>query len=147
MSISLSNIKKSSGVSRRGKRVGRGNSSGKGTYSGRGLKGQKARAGVSRLKLKRLGMKANLLKIAKNRGFKSPKPKNQVVSVVKINENFKDNEIVNIETLLEKKLVSKKDLPVKILGKERLIPKGLKFQKILLSASVKEQVEVAADKK
>jgi large subunit ribosomal protein L15 len=89
MAISLSNVKKSSGSKRKGKRVGRGNSSGKGTYSARGLKGQKSRAGVSRAKLKRLGMKKNLLKIPKVRGFKSLQGKNQVVSVEKINKNFK----------------------------------------------------------
>ena len=108
MAISLHNIKRSSGSSRPGKRLGRGDSSGKGTYSGRGLKGQKSRSGVSRTKLKRLGMKSVLLKTPKSRGFKSLSPKNQVVSVVKINENFKDNEVVNAETLLAKKLIRNK---------------------------------------
>lgn len=141
MAISLSNVKKSSGISRPGKRVGRGNSSGKGTYSGRGLKGQKSRAGVSRFKLKRLGMKKNLLKIPKSRGFQALSPKNQVVSVLKINENFKDNEVVNAQILWEKKLISRQNLPVKILGKEKLIPKGLKFEKISFSKSVIEQLD------
>lgn len=141
MAISLSNVKKSSGSSKKGKRLGRGKGSGKGTYSGKGLKGQRSRSGVSRFKLKRLGMKKNLLKIPKSRGFKALSPKNQVVSVLKINENFKDNEVVNIQTLLEKKLVSKKNLPVKILGKDKLIPKGLKFEKILFSESIKKQLE------
>ncbi len=141
MAISLHNIKRSSGSSRPGKRLGRGDSSGKGTYSGRGLKGQKSRSGVSRTKLKRLGMKSVLLKTPKSRGFKSLSPKNQVVSVVKINENFKDNEVVDAETLLAKKLIRNKNLPIKILGKEALIPKGLKFEKILFSQSVKDQLE------
>jgi len=141
MAISLHNIKRSSESSRPGKRLGRGDSSGKGTYSGRGLKGQKSRSGVSRTKLKRLGMKSVLLKTPKSRGFKSLSPKNQVVSVVKINENFKDNEVVNAETLLAKKLIRNKNLPIKILGKEALIPKGLKFEKILFSQSVKDQLE------
>ena len=141
MAISLSNVKKSSGSKRKGKRVGRGNSSGKGTYSARGLKGQKSRAGVSRAKLKRLGMKKNLLKIPKVRGFKSLKGKNQVVSVEKINKNFKDNDTINVQILWEKGLVSKKDVPVKVLGKETLTLKGLKFENISFSASVKKQLE------
>ncbi|MDD3711291.1 MAG: 50S ribosomal protein L15 [Patescibacteria group bacterium] len=141
MAISLSNIKKSSGSSRPGKRIGRGNSSGKGTYSGRGLKGQKSRSGVSRFKLKRLGMKKNLLKIPKSRGFNALSPKNQVVNVLKINENFKDNEVVNAQVLWEKGLISRKNLPVKILGKEKLIPRGLKFEKISFSKSVIEQLD------
>lgn len=141
MSISLTNIKQSSGVKKAGKRLGRGDSSGKGTYSGRGLKGQKSRAGVSRAKLKRLGMKKNLLKIPKSRGFKSANPKNQVVNIEKINKNFKDNDVINVQVLYEKGLVAKNDLPVKILGKEKLIPQGLKFEKILFSESVKKQLE------
>ncbi len=141
MSISLTNIKKSSGIKKAGKRLGRGDSSGKGTYSGRGLKGQKSRAGVSRAKLKRLGMKKNLLKIPKSRGFKSANPKNQVVNIEKINKNFKDNDVINVQVLYEKGLVAKNDLPVKILGKEKLIPQGLKFEKILFSESVKKQLE------
>ncbi len=141
MAISLSNIKKSSGSSRKGKRLGRGDSSGKGTYSGRGQKGQRSRAGVGRGKLKRLGMKKSLLKIPKVRGFKALNPKNQVVSVENINKNFKDGDIISIESLLEKKLVSKKSIPVKILGKEKIVPKDLKFKGVLFSKSVAEQVD------
>lgn len=141
MAISLSNIKKSSGIIKKGKRLGRGNSSGKGNYSGKGLKGQKARAGVSREKLKRLGMKHDLLKIPKSRGFKSLQAKKQVVNVSQINKNFKDNETVSLQTLFEKKLVNKKDIAVKILGKDIIIPKGLKFENVSFSESVKKQIE------
>lgn len=139
--ITLDNIKKGSGSLKKKRRVGRGNSSGSGTYSGRGLKGQKSRSGVSRGKLKRLGMKQNLLKIPKTRGFKSLNTKNQVVSIQAINDNFKDNETVNPETLLAKGLISKKDQSVKILGKEVLSLKGLKFENVKMSESVKKTLE------
>ena len=43
--MQLHELQKSSGYTRKAKRLGRGNSSGKGNYSGKGLKGQKARAG------------------------------------------------------------------------------------------------------
>ncbi len=141
MPISLNNIKKNSGISRKGKRLGRGDGSGKGTYSGKGLKGQRSRSGVSRFKLKRLGMKKNLLKIPKVRGFNALNPKNQVISVLKINENFKDNDTVNAEILWEKGLISRRNLPIKILGKEKLIPNGLKFEKISFSKSVLDQLD------
>jgi large subunit ribosomal protein L15 len=141
MPISLNNIKKNSGISRKGKRLGRGDGSGKGTYSGKGLKGQKSRSGVSRFKLKRLGMKKNLLKIPKTRGFNSLNSKNQVISVLKINENFKDNDTINAQILWEKGLISKKELPIKILGKEKLTLKGLKFEKISFSKSVADQLD------
>lgn len=136
--LSLNTIKKTKGSSKKIKRVGRGNASGHGTYSTRGLKGQKSRSGVSNLK--RLGMKKQLLKIPKVRGFKSDKPKNQVVSLKAINKYFKDNEIVNPETLFAKKLIGSVKLPVKILGKEKLTVK-VTFEKVNSSEGVKSQIK------
>lgn len=136
--LSLNTIKQAKGASKTKKRVGRGNASGRGTYSTRGLKGQKARSGVSNLK--RLGMKQQLLQTPKVRGFKSNKPKNQVVSLKAINTNFKDGEVVNPETLLAKNLISSVKLPIKILGKEKLTVK-VKFESIKMSATVIEQVK------
>lgn len=134
--LSLNTLKKAKGSSKKIKRVGRGNASGHGTYSTRGLKGQKSRSGVSNLK--RLGMRKQLLAIPKVRGFKSLKPKNQIVSVKAINANFKDGETVNPEILLEKKLISTLNNPVKILGKEKLTVK-VNFEKVLRSAPVSGQ--------
>lgn len=135
--LSLNTIKKSKGADQKRKRVGRGNASGHGTYSTRGLKGQKSRSGVSGLK--KLGMKKQLLKIPKLRGFKSPYSKNQVVSVKMINKNFKDQEIVSPETLLAKKLINDKSASIKILGKEKLTVK-VKFAGLKMSEGVKKQL-------
>jgi len=139
MSLALNIIKKSKGGTQKRKRVGRGNASGHGTYSTRGLKGQKSRSGVSGLK--RLGMKKQLLQIPKKRGFRSLQPKNQVISIKTINENYKDNEIVSPETLKEKDLIKNANLPVKILGKESLTLKGIKFEKVKMSDSVKATIK------
>lgn len=136
--LSLNTIKKTKGSSKKIKRVGRGNASGHGTYSTRGLKGQKSRSGVSGLK--RLGMKKQLLAIPKVRGFKSQKPKNQVVSVKAINKLYKDNEIVSPTTLFEKKLIGSIELPVKILGKEKLTVK-VTLEKVRASEPVKNQIK------
>ena len=136
--LSLNTIKKTKGSSKKIKRVGRGNASGHGTYSTRGLKGQKSRSGVSGLK--RLGMKKQLLAIPKVRGFKSLKPKNQVVSVKAINKFFKDGETVNAASLFAKKLIGSVDLPVKVLGKEKLSVKVV-FEKINASEAVKSQIK------
>lgn len=136
--LSLNTIKKTKGSSKKIKRVGRGNASGHGTYSTRGLKGQKSRSGVSGLK--RLGMKKQLLAIPKVRGFKSQKPKNQVVSVKAINKLYKDNEIVSPTTLFEKKLIGSVELPVKILGKEKLTVK-VTLEKVRASEPVKNQIK------
>jgi large subunit ribosomal protein L15 len=136
--LSLNSITKARGSAKKGKRVGRGNSSGHGTYSTRGLKGQKSRSGVSNLK--RLGMKMQLLQTPKSRGFRSIKPKNQVVSVKVINNNFKDGEIVNADSLFAKDLISSKDLPIKVLGKEKLTVK-VKMEGIKMSESVIAQLK------
>ncbi|MEI6528900.1 MAG: 50S ribosomal protein L15 [Candidatus Falkowbacteria bacterium] len=136
--LSLNTIKKAKGSSKKIKRVGRGNASGHGTYSTRGLKGQKSRSGVSGLK--RLGMKKQLLAIPKVRGFKSHKPKNQVVSVKAVNKNFKDGEVVNPTSLFEKKLINSAEMPVKILGKEKLTVK-VTFEKVGTSEPVKGQIK------
>jgi len=136
--LSLNTIKQARGSAKKKKRVGRGNSSGHGTYSTRGLKGQKSRSGVSNLK--RLGMKQQLLQTPKSRGFKSDKPKNQIVSVKDINANFKDGDVINSAALLEKNLINSLNAPVKILGKEKLTVK-VKFESIKMSASVQEQAK------
>jgi large subunit ribosomal protein L15 len=135
--LSLNTISQAKGRAKKHKRVGRGNSSGHGTYSTRGLKGQKSRSGVSGLK--RLGLKKQLLQIPKNRGFRSLKPKNQVVSVKAINANFKDGEIVTPAALFSKELISSASRSVKILGKEKLTVK-VKFEKIKMSSSLTSQL-------
>jgi len=137
--LTLNNIKKAKGASKNKKRVGRGNSSGHGTYSTRGLKGQRARSGVSGLK--RLGMKQQLLQTPKVRGFKSAKPKNQIISLKDINSNYKDGENVTPESLAEKGLISSASLPVKILGKNDKLTVKVKFAGVKMSAGVLEQTK------
>ncbi|MDP2944091.1 MAG: 50S ribosomal protein L15 [bacterium] len=136
--LSLNTITKTKGRAKKNKRVGRGNASGHGTYSTRGQKGQGSRSGVSGLK--RLGMRAQLLQIPKSRGFKSNKPKNQVVSIKAINSAFKDGETVTPVALFAKKLISSVFLPVKVLGKEKLTVQ-VKFENIKMSAGVSVQIK------
>jgi large subunit ribosomal protein L15 len=138
MSLSLSNLKPSRGSVKKRKRIGRGNASGTGTYSGKGLKGQKSRSGVSNLK--RLGMKSVRQQTPKLRGFKSLKPNNQPINIVLINNNFKEGELVNSETLFKKGLIDNLKKPVKILGKGELKVKNLTVEQIKISESAKQQL-------
>ncbi|MDD5032233.1 MAG: 50S ribosomal protein L15 [Patescibacteria group bacterium] len=144
MPLSLHNIGPNKGATKKRKRVGRGNSSGHGTYSTRGQKGQKSRSGVSGLK--RLGMKKQLLQTPKVRGFKSEKPKNQVVSLREINNNFKDGAIITPKLLLAKGLIGTIELPVKVLGGDELKIKDIKFEGVKVSKSVRKQLGVEAHK-
>lgn len=140
MALTLHKIKSFPGSRKKVKRVGRGLGS-KGTYSGRGQKGQKARSG-GRKGLKLLGMKRIILSTPKLRGFKSPYAKMSVVNVSDLEKKFKDGEIVNPKTLLEKRLVGKMNVAVKILGDGEL-KKKLIIEKCAVSASAKEKVEKA----
>jgi large subunit ribosomal protein L15 len=91
--------------------------------------------------LKKLGMRQKLLQIPKIRGFKSAKPKNQVVNLSDINNNFKDGSVITPKDLLAKGLINTIKLPVKILGKGELRIKDIKFSDIKISESVKEKIE------
>ena len=131
-------------ISKPKKRIGRGGK--RGTYSGRGNKGQKSRAG----RKMRPEWRDLLKKIPKLRGYKF-KPVNAkmvVLNLARLNELFKENETINIESLLKKGLIAKmnKKIPaVKILGdgevNKKLIIEGLK-----ISASAKEKIEKAGGK-
>lgn len=98
------------------KRVGRGNASGHGTYSCRGMKGQSARSGGRRRPGFEGGQTPYLRKMPKLKGFKNPNHVDyQVVNVSALNI-FEDGTTVDQKLLLEKNLVSKKTVPVKLLS-------------------------------
>ena len=140
MSLSLHTIRPARGSARNKKRIGRGNASGHGSYSTRGLKGQRSRSG-GRNKLKRLGFKKILAQTPKMRGFKSAKPKNQVVNLKDLNENFSAGAKINPDSLLKAGLVRTARQKIKILGQGELTLKNLEFAGVKLSDSVKLQIE------
>jgi len=127
-------LKKKKRIARGGKRGG---------YSGRGIKGQKSRAGAKI----RPAVRDLMMKFPKKRGrakhvFKSLFAKPVVLNLKHIEKKFRDGEIVNLETLLKKRLISRKKgvLPeVKILG-EGEISKKIIFQNVLLSASARAKI-------
>jgi len=139
MALSLNTIKAESGSTKKRKRVGRGNASGTGTYSGKGQKGQKSRSGVSGLK--KLGMKQTLLRTPKVKGFKSIKPKAQVINVFDINKFYKESQVVNAKTLVKNGLVSDQKREIKLLAKGELKVKNLQFQNIKVSDTAREKIE------
>lgn len=139
MSLSLHTIKPATGATRKKKRIGRGLGSGHGAYSTRGVKGQRARAGVSNLK--RLGLRPILLHIPKKRGFKSDKPKNQIVKLIDINKNFVDGDLVNPKILLKKGLIDNLKVDVKILSDGRTALKKVKLEGVKMSASIANQLK------
>lgn len=97
------------------KRVGRGNSSQKGTTAGRGTKGQKSRTG-GRGGMKIMGLRRQLLKIPKSRGFKSFKAVAQTVTLKRIEAVVVDKQIVTPAWLVSRKIIRTVDAPVKVVA-------------------------------
>jgi len=122
------------------KRIGRGGK--KGNYSGRGIKGQKARAG----RKIRPAERDIILRLPKLRGikFKPLKEKPYVVNLEDINEKFNENEVVNKETLVQKKVLkirkSDKNPQIKILAKGKLDKKLIFSSELLFSNKAKEEI-------
>ena len=122
---------------KKSKRIGRGNAS-SGTYSGRGMKGQKSRSGA-KIKPGFEGGRTSLVKqTPKRRGFKSIRIKPVILNVSKLNDKFKDGDIVDNKSLAEKSLIPNNSARVKILGNGEL--------KIKLSVAV-SKVSKSAKKK
>ncbi|HOX40897.1 MAG TPA: 50S ribosomal protein L15 [bacterium] len=87
------------------KRLGRGLSAGGGKTAGRGTKGQKARAGHNIPRKFEGGQTALSMRLPIMPGFKSHKPKAEVVSLDLISLVFKDGETVSAATLEEKGII------------------------------------------
>ncbi len=113
--MNLNNLSATSEKNR--KRVGRGIGSGLGKTAGRGTKGQKSRSGGG----VRVGFEGGQNPLTKRlpqlKGFKSRKPKNQVVNLSDLNL-FTGK--VTKEKLFEKGLIENIKLPVKVLSDGKL---------------------------
>jgi len=144
MSLKLSNLKPKKGSKSSKKRVGRGNSSGYGTYAGRGMNGQRSRSGGKKgLKLK--GFRSVLKRIPKQKGFNSIHKKLPIVNILTLQEKFKSGDTVDLNSLKEKNILSKRERGVKILGKGE-IKKKLIVKANAFSEGAKKAIEKADGK-
>ena len=143
--MKLNFIQSNDGSTKKKKRLGRGNASGHGTYSGRGCKGMGQRKSGNVRPGFEGGQTPLIMRLPKLKGFKNPnKVEFQIVNVKDLNL-FKDGEEVNMQTLLEKKLIRKQLTPVKVLGIGKLERKlNVKVHKI--SKTAKEKVLAAGGK-
>ncbi|MBN2087280.1 50S ribosomal protein L15 [Candidatus Peregrinibacteria bacterium] len=143
--MKLNSIKNKAGVKKDRKRVGRGNASGHGTFSGRGCKGMGQRKSGNVRPGFEGGQTPLIMRLPKLKGFKNPNKVEYQVLNVKDLEKFKDGEEVNIESLLKNNLISRKKMPVKILGAGKITKKlTVKVQKI--SDSAREKIVKAGGK-
>ena len=134
------------------KRIGRGGK--RGTYSGKGQKGQKSRSGAKISPLFTGGSAAlagqGSRVIHKRRGqspvqgyHKVTNIKNQraykIVNINSIDANFENGATINLEALIQAKLISAKNTKVKILGNTvDVIDKKFVFEGLMLSKNVEK---------
>lgn len=138
----LLTLKSNKGARYKSKRLGRGDSSGCGTYSGRGMNGQNSRTGGGVKPGFEGGQTPLIRKMPKLKGFKNVNRVNYQVVNVGALSIFEENEEIDIVKLYEKKLISSKIRPVKLLG-DGEVSKKLTVKVDLSSASAREKIEKA----
>ncbi len=125
-------------------RKGRGPGSGNGKTAGKGHKGQNARSGGG----VRPGFEGGQLPLYRKlpkRGFNNKfATVYAIVNVEKLN-GFEDGAVVDMEALLEKKIIRKELDGLKVLGGGE-ITKKLTVKANIFSASAKEKIEAAGGK-
>ena len=125
-------------------RKGRGPGSGNGKTAGKGHKGQNARSGGG----VRPGFEGGQLPLYRKlpkRGFTNIfATKYAIVNVEKLNA-FEDGAVVDVNALLEKKIIRKELDGLKVLGTGE-ITKKITVKASVFSASAKEKIEAAGGK-
>ncbi len=130
----LSNIGPNRGAAKPKKRRGRGDKT-----AGKGTKGQNARSGGGKPPWFEGGQMPLYRRLPK-KGFHNPFARiYQIVNLRQLEEKFEDGETVNRETLKARRLIHKRDVPVKILGKGTLTKK-LIVEVDKLSEAAKEAI-------
>ncbi|GMO51257.1 MAG: 50S ribosomal protein L15 [Treponemataceae bacterium] len=131
------------GANKKKRRVGRGGSSGMGTTAGRGNKGQQSRSG-GKVYVGFEGGQMPLYRRIAQRGFSNHRFKKEfaIINLRDIEAKYNDGDTVSRETLIQKGLLKKSALPVKILG-DGGITKKITVITAKISEAAKEKIEKA----
>ena len=141
--MKLHELHASKGANKPVTRKGRGIGSGNGKTAGFGSKGQKARSGV-----KHAGFEGGQMPLARRlpkRGFNNifATPL-EIINLSALNA-FEDGDVVNVEALLSKGILSKCEYGFKVLGNGK-VTKKVTVEASAFSASAKEAIEAAGGK-
>ncbi len=124
------------GSTKESKRIGRGHGSGNGKTAGKGHKGQKARAGRGM----RAGFEGGQMPLQRRipkRGFNNIFAEESVAINVAALNKFEDGAVVDAVALMDKGIIDKADIYVKVLGNGNLTKKLT----VKLSAFSKSAIE------
>lgn len=148
--VGLHNIGPAPGSRRPRKRVGRGDGSGHGKTAGRGQKGAGARSGAKRKVIFEGGQNPIHMRMRKLRGphmkksmpFERFRTRTQPVNLADLEARFEEGEEVTPESLRERGLATRRDVPVKVLGRGEL-SKALTVRAHSFSRSARGAIEAA----
>ena len=148
--IGLHSLAPAPGSRKARKRVGRGEGSGTGKTAGRGQKGYGSRSGAKDRVRFEGGQNPIHMRMRKLRGphmkksmpFEPFRTHTQPVNLGDLEARFEANEEVTPETLRARGLATRKDVPVKILGRGEL-SKALVVRAHGFSAAARERIEAA----
>ena len=116
MTSKLSTLKSNSGSRKKKLRKGRGIAAGQGASCGFGMRGQKSRSGRPTRPGFEGGQMPLYRRVPKLKHFEIINQKNfSIVNLDKLSD-FKDNDVVNLDSLVKKGLIFKPKFPLKILG-------------------------------
>ena len=145
--MKLHNIQPAEGATTPAKRLGRGIGSGLGKTSGKGHKGQWARSGGG----VRPGFEGGQMPLTRRlpkRGFKNGlfKKVYTVINIGMIDELYNDGDVVTVEDLKAKGIISKiEEYGLKVLG-DGEVTKKLTVKADKFTAAAKEKIETAGGK-
>ena len=140
----LNELSPAAGSAKAAWRKGRGPGSGNGKTAGKGHKGQNARSGGG----VRPGFEGGQLPLYRKlpkRGFKNRFAVNYAIINVSDLNKFEDGAVVDLETLVEKRIVRKPMDGLKVLGSGELTKK-ITVKATVFSAAAKEKIEAAGGK-
>jgi len=148
--IGLHSLKPKPGSRHPRKRVGRGEGSGLGKTSGRGENGAGSRSGFKSRPNAEGGQMPIHMRMRKLRGphmkksmpFENFRTHTQPVNLADLEARFDDGAEVSPATLAERRLATRKDVPVKILGQGEL-KKKLTVNAHAFSKTAREKIEAA----
>jgi len=142
--MDLGSLKYAAGAVHKRKRIGRGQGSGNGKTAGRGHKGQGSRSGSKKRPWFEGGQMPLQRRVPK-RGFTNIFKREFQVINVKDLERLEELKDVTPDVLFSSGLVSKRSVPVKILGDGDL-NKAVEISAHAFSQSAKEKIEKAGGK-
>ena len=142
MTSTLNSLKSNSGSRKKKLRKGRGIAAGQGASCGFGMRGQKSRSGRPTRPGFEGGQMPLYRRVPKLKHFEIINQKNfSIINLSKLSD-FKDNEVVNLDTLVKKNVLFKPKFPLKILGNGEVNSK-LKVQAHAFTKSAIEKIEAA----